>query len=300
MRTYATLWNSGAKADGNSIGFYQSAGCLMLDSLFRHSKREPARAYVLALDDDTERITAKWAESRGWSDSVIVLPLAWLTNREPLLLTPRVQSRPVNYWCFTLAAPLCAALLEFATETEVDTVAYVDADCYWWSDPASLWESFWGSSVGIVPHGFPPHKRDHANHVGQYNVGVTAFRADATGRACASRWAADVIAKCDPDTCGDQKYLDRWPSLWPGKVKVFGSIGVGVAPWNYAGHEFAAGNPPMIDGTPITVQHLHESRRTADGFKRTGWPIPDSCARALYDPWEAKYLEIERELEALR
>lgn len=292
MRTYATLFNSAA------VGFYQTAGCMMLDSLFRTSKREPARAFVLALDDDADRLTHAWVRERNWSDSVIVLPLSWLLDRFPAL-APLRDRRPVNYWCFTLAAPLCAALLDDA-ESTVDTVAYVDADCYWWSDPATLWDSFWGSSIGIVPHRFPPHKRDYASHVGQYNVSIAAFRADATGRACASRWASDVIAKCDEETCGDQRYLDRWPELWPGKVRAFGHVGIGLAPWNYANHDVKPGDPPTVDGLPVVMSHFHESRRVPDGFKRTGWPVPESCARALYDPWEAAYLAMERELGALR
>src|SRR5581483_9240635 len=60
--------------------------------------------------------------------------------------------------------------------------------------------------------------------------------------------------------CGDQKYLDEWPSLYPGLV-ILKHPGGGVAPWNVEAHTVSEQNGQVvIDGRPLIFYHFHALR----------------------------------------
>lgn len=203
------------------------------------------------------------------------------------------------YWTCTPSLPLY--VLE--REPQAELVTYVDADLYFFGDPAPLFDEMGSASVMIHEHRFPPRLAAFEAN-GRYNVGWVTFRRDATGLACLRRWRAQCIEWCyyrlEDGKLGDQKYLDTWPTEYPG-VHVLQHKGGGLAPWNleqYAVRRGAGGL--VVDGQPLVFFHFHGLRLFDDGAVSRApdtYPLRESDVQLLYEPYERALGEAEREVE---
>ena len=110
-----------------------------------------------------------------------------------------------------------------------DSVLYIDSDIIFHRDIKILYESFANKDVGIFRHRFL--KIDEECEYGKYNVGVVYFKNSKQGQQVLNWWSDAVLHKKYPElaTCGDQKYLDKFPSLCE-NIFIDGNIGHG-APW---------------------------------------------------------------------
>lgn len=221
----------------------------------------------------------------------------------PTAAAARVN-RPHREWCWTLASALAAQELE-----PRGAVAYMDADLYFYSDPAAVAPK---APIGIVPHAFAGAYRGREATSGVYNVSMVWFRG-LIGARCAQHWYRQVLAECSERTCGDQKYLDAWPTLYPGDVEIVRHPGVGIAPWNVFDRitQIRPGETvPTVDGQPAVFYHYHELERlevparggggmVVDGvpFRITrGYPLRNVDGEYFYRPYLREYVEIEQEL----
>lgn len=242
---------------------YLAQGLALWRSLARH---DPAAVlWVLALDVQTADVLP----SLG-GPHLRVVGLGELLTADPALAVVQA-GRSRSEFIFTLTPCLTRHLLR--AHPEIGVLAYLDADLFFFSDPAPVWRELGAGSVLTVEHRYPAWHDDSARY-GRFNVGVLAFRDDSGGRACLDRWRTQCLDSCaltaDGEVYGDQKYLDEWPQLFAGVV-IARHPGVNVAPWNWAGHRFAL-RPAgvLVDGEPLVVFHFAQFRRISGRWFDSG------------------------------
>ena len=159
---------------------------------------------MLCLDDATADTLERLA-----LPGIEPLRLAALEAAHPELLEARANRSRVEYY-FTCTPTLIRHLL--AATPPGESLMYLDADLYFFSDPEPIDQELAGHSILIVGHRFTAALRGLEEH-GIYNVGLLGFVNDANARACLEWWSARCIEWCydrvEPERFADQKYLDQ-------------------------------------------------------------------------------------------
>lgn len=272
MRNYCTLSDRG----------YLPKLLAMHESLLKHSS-EPFTLHVLAMDREAFTLLHDLE-----LPNVQVVPL--IGFERAMNMDPVKKSRTWQEFCWTCASSLMEFLMPM-----VGDVTYLDADLYFFSDPKVIFEEIGQRSIGITPHRFPSWRKDKEVN-GIYNVGLVYAANTATGRECISRWAAQCREWCfnrveEHHACGDQKYLDTWPTDYPGEVCAIQNPGVNLAPWNVDAYVISDG--PSVDGNPVTFFHFHEF---VHSHHLTNYKLRIAERRFIYEPyiaaWERATLRI--------
>jgi hypothetical protein len=146
------------------------------------------------------------------------------TNRNP--------QEVLFFWA--LSSYLCSWLLY---NQDIDHICYVDSDLCFYESQNVLLDKMENHSIGIVEHRIP-----FTEHSGKYNVGVVFFKGDITGLRAVDFWKGCLLDSNNKfaaqyGQCGDQKYLELFPSIWSERTLVFDTVGIGhLAPWNFGFH----------------------------------------------------------------
>lgn len=258
--------------------------------------------WVLALDD----FTAEVMRALGGA-SVRVRRLDKLEAGDPELLAVKTQRTQVEYY-FTLSP--CWPRWLLATQPEIQRLTYLDADMYFFADPAAIFRAMdeAGASVLVTAHRFPAWLQRYERH-GRFNVGILSFRADGAGRSCLDAWREQCLVWCfdrlEGDRYADQKYLDAWPARLGPALRVLPDAGVNLAPWNWATAAIAVdGAAVQVDGWPLVVFHFARFRpRWGDWWWQSGQleygVMPYRLRRAVYGPY-ARALLAARDAIAAR
>jgi len=242
---------------------YLTRGLALFDSLSHHGT--DFTLYVLCLSDSCYEILTTLAEDR-----IVPIHLQQLESACPELLSIKPTRTIIEY--FFTCTPAFPRFI-FQQFKDVDLLAYVDADLYFFNSYEYVFSMLGSHDIGIVPHGFGP-KLTHLVEHGIYNVGLVAFRNNVNGRSCLDDWYAKCLAWCfdrvEDGKFADQKYLDSWPSDFQ-QVKVLDSPGIGLAPWNAGRYEFEMKEGSVhADGHPLIFFHYHGFRRIRTFWYDTG------------------------------
>ncbi len=286
MNCYCTYFDRGYLAPGLAM--------------WRSLERQDAAAvlWVLALDAETADVLREIGGGR-----LRVIPLPELLAADPELAAR--QDRPRAEFIFTLTPCLVRHVL--AAEPAAGRLAYLDADLWFFGDPAAVWGELGGHSVLIVPHRYPAW-HDEAARYGRFNVGLVLFRRDAAGAACLAWWRERCLESAalaaDGVRYGDQKYLDAWPERFAG-VAESRHPGVNVAPWNWARHRFELAGPAVrVDGAPLVVYHFAQYKRVSRGWVDSGQLeygiMPRPLRARLYGAYAAALAAAEAEIARVR
>jgi hypothetical protein len=229
---------------------YISGGLALYDSLRRHAG--PFVLWILCFDTDTSTTLRRLA-----LPELRVIDLADFERGDDALLAAKQNRSRVEYY-FTCTPSL--PLYVFRQSPSVERVTYVDADLWFFADPAPIYHELGVGSVGIVAHRFPEHLKVMERH-GIYNVGLLVFRRTTAALECLTWWREQCLEWCydrsEPGRYGDQKYLDDWPSRFEG-VLVLEHPGVGLAPWNLSRYDIEhRGGKILVDGKPLIFYHFH-------------------------------------------
>ena len=290
MNHYCTYFDRG----------YLAQGLALWTSLVHHDAR--AVLWVLALDAEAADALRALGQPR-----LRVLALGDLLAADSELAA--VQSaRPRNEFIFSLTP--CLVRWLWQTRPEIEVLAYLDADVFFFADPAPIWRELGTGSVLLVPHRFPAW-HDDAAWYGKFNVGVLVFRSDPNGRACVEWWRQRCLESCalegDGIRYGDQKYLDEWPKRFAGVVESKHG-GVNAAPWNWAGLRWemskgANAGAVCVDGMDLIVFHFAQFRRVGANWFDSGQLeysiMPMRLRSRLYGEYWTALVAAEARLQAV-
>jgi len=261
---------------------YLTRAVTLLRSLQQHCKS--FRFYMFCLDNDAYQVMCQWSEQHG---QVIPISLTELESWDKDLLKIKPTRSTIEYY-FTLSPVL--PLYVFAHDSTVDLVTYLDADLYFYSDPACLYNELGQNSIFSIEHRFPP-KRKSFEKFGRFNVQYQTFRRDEQGLVCLNRWRQQCIDWCydrlEDGKFADQKYLDEWPDLYS-QLVISQNLGAGLAPWNIDGYKICiVDNDLTIECQALVFYHFHNLQQLGQAFYTTELSrykvkIPKNIIKWLY------------------
>ena len=116
----------------------------------------------------------------------------------------------------------------------MDHCTYIDADLFFYSDPAVLLAEMGTKDILLTEHRYSPGY-DQSVESGRFCVQFVTFRNTSNGMKALRWWRDACLAWCyarvEDGKFGDQKYLDDWEKRFEG-VHVLQHPGGGLAPWN--------------------------------------------------------------------
>lgn len=253
-------------------------GLALHESLVRHSS-EPFNLHILTCDMDTF-----WILSELNLPHVELIPLEAFEHQ--LKLQPVRESRSRTEYLWTLASCLMDYLLPWH-----ESITYLDADVFFFSDPNVIYEEIGEKSIGITPHRFATKDRARLAKNGEFNVGVVYAKNSSVGRACISRWANQCRAWCfnrnEGGKFGDQAYLDAWPKDYQEEVRVIENVGVNLGPWsvnNFIVHERFA--KVCVHNDKLVCYHFHEYVSPSNP---TRWELRECDRKLIYEPYNRAF-----------
>ena len=246
IRNYCTLFDQN----------YLVKGLTMIRSLARQSAG--FRLHVLCMDDVTHQILGALA--------LPGLVLIRLEDFEDADLLRVKQERSRAEYCWTCTPCILDYVLRH--DPSIDLLTYLDADLMFFAPPEPIFDEVGANSVAIIEHRFSAGFEHYAVN-GKYNVQWVTIRRDTSGLETLGWWRDRCIEWCsavsDGERMGDQKYLDCWTTRFA-NVHVVANIGAGVAPWNFATHQFSSRSGAVfVDDTPVIFFHFHGYKMLEDG-----------------------------------
>ena len=213
--------------------FYLDKGIALYRSLERVA--DDFKLYIYAFDDKAyEVLTAMNFEK------AVILKERDLAKAYPVLDKLKKERSKAEYsWTCTPVS------IEYILDTfKEENCTYIDADLYFFKDPKILEDEIRSCSANVVitPHRFTDSLKDKRllNRSGKYCVEFNYFDNSANSREALSWWRDKCFEWCfhkyEKDRMGDQKYIEKFPSMFKG-VHELQNKGGGVAPWNLKQYE---------------------------------------------------------------
>ena len=126
------------------------------------------------------------------------------------------------------------------TQLELEDIIYADADLYFFNSLEVLENLKDYGSIGLIENRVPYNSTN-----GKYNVGLVYFKNDKSGYECLEFWKNCLLDENNKyakeyGTCGDQKYLELFSSLFDRVFRLDNLIGH-LAPWSAMHHTYLPG-----------------------------------------------------------
>ena len=203
---------------------YLAHGKSLYESLVKFMPK--AKLLMMCMDDESYNILS----SQNYPNAILA-KYSDMEAQHPELLVAKNNRSLVEYF-YTCSSATCVYALE--NIEEIDSITYLDADLYFFSNPQSVFDEIGNSSIGIIEHKFS--KLTQRNTIyGIYNVGWITFKNDEEGKKCLYDWNTNCIEWCyqklEDGKYADQKYLDQWPKNYK-NLCVIKNKGANLAIWN--------------------------------------------------------------------
>jgi hypothetical protein len=249
---------------------YLARGLALYASLRRHCGE--FSLWVLCLDQETQ-LTLERLGLPG----IEVVTLAQLESGDPGLLAKKPSRSRLEYY-YTCGPALMLHLFE--TQPRIQLLTYLDADMFFFADPALAMEEMHEASVGLTSHRVPD-ARNTALY-GEFNDGWVSCRPDAEGLDALHWWRKRCLQSCSTDdlgsgVCGPQKYLDELPSR-SARVAVLKHPGANVGFWNYFNLQYGIKEGQVsVEQQPLLCFHFGDFR-----LQGRWWLHPNYSRRLLF------------------
>ncbi|MDD3597484.1 hypothetical protein [Sulfuricurvum sp.] len=265
MHNYCTLFNSN----------YLTRGLAMYESLKTHSGS--FHLFIFAFDDRSFNLLNKLQ-----LDFVTVISLQEFEDNQLLAVK---DSRSAGEYCWTCTPSIIKYSIEHYT---LDSCTYLDADLYFFGDPAILLNEIGDKSILITEHRYTP-KYDQSSTSGIYCVQFMTFKNTKQGIEALTWWRNACLDWCysrvEDGKFGDQKYLDDWTTRFEG-VHVLQHLGGGVAPWNIQQYDLEKKEFQII------FYHFQNFRFLDNNqLELSIYPLKKNVLRSIYKPY---LLHLER------
>jgi len=278
---YCTLFNSA----------YLSRGLVLIETLRIHAA--DFHLYVLALDQRVCEVL------RGLAlDELTVIPLESFEDSE---LLKAKSNRTIGEYCWTCTSSL---ILYCITKFQISHCTYLDADLYFYSDPAILVDEIGVDDVLLTEHRYS-RQYDQSATSGIFCVQFLTFRNTLNSLRVLQWWRSACLEWCyarmENGKFGDQKYLDQWPRMFDG-IHVMKNLGGGLAPWNIQQYEIPAFERVLRwKGARIAPVffHFHNLKIYQNGYwKAEGeYLLTSKVRRYFYAPYAKHLFRVERSLK---
>ena len=221
----------------------------------------------------------------------VLIPLSDIESFDPEYAATAATRSRVEY-IFTLSPVMPLYILKH--HPEIDILAYMDSDLYFFSSPEKLYHEMGNHSLLIFEHDFYPGEAENAKDFGRFNMGFQLYRNNVQGIACLQHWRRECLEWCfdrpESGKFADQKYLEEWPELFHAVI-ASNCSGGGLAPWNCGKHRFDfSGKKPLVDGNPVIFYHYQGCKVLKHNMMLTASPpyylyIPNSIANYFYSTY---------------
>lgn len=271
MYNYCTLFDSN----------YLTRGLAMYESLKNESDK--FHLYIFAFDDRSNELLRKLN-----LEFVTIISLQEFEDEELLSLK---SERSAGEYCWTCTPSIIKYSIE---KYNLESCTYLDADLYFFSNPAVLIEEMEEKSVLITEHRYTP-EYDQSATSGIYCVQFMTFKNDINGMKVLNWWRESCNAWCyarfEDGKFGDQKYLDDWTSRFEG-VHVLQNLGGGVAPWNIQQYDLYNKNFKLV------FYHFHNFKFIGyDKLEFGNYILRNSDLKILYKPYLVHLEDIKNRIE---
>jgi hypothetical protein len=249
--------------------------------------------YVLCHDPLSFVITTRLGDRQ-----IIAIASDELLAFEPRLADCASRGRQSFYATHKPVLPL----LVLSRQPHLYAVIHIDADVFFFSSVAPLFDEIGDASIALSPHRFSRVFQALDVH-GTFNAGFIYWRNDEIGRRCLAEYRDDCLAWCEPDILPDgrfmnQGYLTRWPARYEG-VHVVQHPGVNLAYWNIADRHVTRW-PLRVDGQRVVFYHFSGVNRDPLGV----WRSPrrefgsnlTAAVRGIYAPFLRRVERLDRRL----
>jgi hypothetical protein len=233
-----------------------------------------------------------------------VIPLQQLED-DRLKAVKKDRTRAEYCWTCTPAS-----IVYVIENFHVPACTYLDADLYFYQDPALLLNEMNEHSILLTEHRFAKKfKRERL--AGRFCVQFITFKNDSRGLTALYWWRDRCLEWCynryEDGKFGDQKYLDDWPTRFEG-VHILQHKGGGLAPWNAEQYSVKSRHDNRIvlmeDATghlfEAVFYHFHHVRFFQNGWVDLGWRFPGTdIITYFYAPYILELQQVEKELRML-
>lgn len=166
------------------------------------------------------------------SEKLIPYHINFFLEKDPLLK----ELKETDYWYFCMT--LGSYFSNYLIEQNLNSITYIDSDVFLYKSLNDLTYEFNNKEIAIFKHRQFDGFRNRPE--GNFNVGLVYFKNGKFGKKVLKWWSDAVLFRKYPElaTCGDQKYLDKFPELCPEEfIFIDGNIGHG-APWQWQLYDF--------------------------------------------------------------
>lgn len=255
MIHYATYFDSNYMAQGLALHESMQAHC------------QPHHLYILALDGRVAELDLP---------NTTIVPLDdFLTDRLRAATVGRTHRETI--WTYTSSWMLHV----FGIEPAAQAVNYIDADCYFFANPAPVFDEMGKAEIAITPHRFPLRAK-HFESNGLYNVGLIHIKRTEKGMACLREWEELCLDWCyevgDGKRFADQKYWnDLVPKYGAHPIK---HLGVDLAPWNQEQYDYTVYDDHLyVNEQKLIMYHFHQGMHPK-------WPMSSWVKDWAYSRYE--------------
>lgn len=201
------------------------------------------------------------------------------------------KDRNCHEYCWTLKPFFLHYIMQ--TYRDASYYAQLDADLYFYSDPVQIINEAPSASIFLTDHNFSSEFLSSYETSGQYNTGFVCCKKDGTANAAVNWWLdmcyerCSLIADAKKEIYGDQRYVEKWPILFP-NVHIVNSKGANVAQWNVGGFNiYEKDGEAFIENDRLIFYHFSglEILSKEEYSLCTFYRIEDNPLKLIYMPY---------------